>query len=462
VSNAEQEQNSPGWRLRVLRRLSLQRPEQRGWALYDFANSAFITTIVAAIFPIYFQKVAAADLSASQATSLYSWSTTLALLATALINPLLGPLGDFLAWRKRFFAAFLVLGVSATAGLFCVQQGDAYLGAWLFGLANVGAAGSFVFYDALLPHVARPEEMDRLSSTGYSLGYLGGGLLLGLNLAWIQNPHWFGLPSGEGLSPADATLPTRLAFLSVAVWWALFAVPLFRQVPEPPRFVEADESATASGWLVAFTRLRETFTELRRHRDAGLMLLAFLFYNDGISTIFRMAALFGAQRGLPTGTLISAILVVQIMGVPCALLFATLARKFSTKGAILFGVCAYLGITLLAFGMRTETHFMILAVAVGLVMGGTQALSRSLFSSLIPKHKSSEYFALFGILEKFAGIFGPLVFALTAAALPAGRQHFAVLTITPFFLIGGLLLATVNVTRGQARARALEEATRAL
>lgn len=441
-------------------RLCLARAEQRGWALYDFANSAFITTVVAAIFPIYFQKVAASNLDAAQATALFSWSTTLALLVTALINPLLGPLGDFLAWRKRFFGAFLVLGVGATAGLFFVQHGDAYLGAWLFGLANIGAAGSFVFYDALLPHVARPDEMDRLSSTGYSLGYLGGGLLLALNLAWIQQPQWFGLPSGADLSPADATLPTRLAFLSVAIWWALFALPLFRLVPEPPRFVEADESASASGWKVAFSRLRETFGELRQHRDAGLMLLAFLFYNDGISTIFRMAALFGAQRGLSTELLITSILVVQVLGVPCALMFAGLARKFSTKGAILIGVVAYLGITMLAFGMRTEVHFVLLAVAVGFVMGGTQALSRSLFSSLIPKHKSSEYFALFGILEKFAGIFGPLIFALTSAALPAAKQHFAVLTITPFFLIGGLLLWLVNVPRGQARARALEEATR--
>lgn len=446
---------------RLYMRLGLESRPARAWAVYDFANSAFITTVVAALFPIYFESVAAKDLSERDATALFSWSTTLALVLTAVLNPLLGPLADFLAWRKRFFAAFLALGVLATAGLFSVGQGQALLAALLFGLANVGAAGSFVFYDALLPHVAPPERIDRLSSTGYALGYLGGGLLLALNLLWIQHPAWFGLPAGEGLSPAEQTLPARLAFLSVALWWALFSLPLLLRVPEPPRFVEADEHGGQSGLRVAFTRLRETFAELRQHRDAGLMLLAFLLYNDGISTIFRMAAWFGAQRGFESDVLIGSILLVQALGVPCALGFAGLARRLSAKTAILIGVLSYLGITLLAFWMSNETHFLLLAVAVGLVMGGTQALSRSLFASLIPKHKSGEYFALFGVLEKFAGIFGPLLFALTAGALPEGRQHFAVLTIAPFFLLGALLLWRVNVPRGQARARALEAATEA-
>jgi UMF1 family MFS transporter len=453
---------SSGRLARLYARLGIETRPARAWALYDFANSAFITTVVAALFPIYFESVAAADLSEREATALFSWSTTLALVLTALLNPLLGPVADYLAWRKRFFAAFLALGVLATAGLFTVGEGDALRAALLFGLANIGAAGSFVFYDALLPHVAPPERIDRLSTTGYSLGYLGGGLLLALNLLWIQQPGWFGLPSGEGLDADAKTLPARLAFLSVAVWWALFSLPLLRRVPEPPRTLESDERAGQGGLQVALTRLRETFAELRQHRDAGLMLLAFLLYNDGISTIFRMAAWFGAQRGFESPLLIGSILLVQALGVPCALGFAGLARRLTAKTAILIGVLSYLGITLLAFWMSTETHFLMLAVAVGLVMGGTQALSRSLFASLIPKHKSGEYFALFGVLEKFAGIFGPLLFALTAGALPDGQQRFAVLTIAPFFLLGALVLWRVDVPRGQARARALEAATEPL
>jgi UMF1 family MFS transporter len=446
---------TPSPRPPLLERLALHRPELRAWALYDWANSAMVTVIVTAVFPIYFEQVAAEGLTDKQSARLLGIATTVSLLATAVAAPVLGAIADYRALRKRFLAFFLLLGLFATAGLFLVGPGDSSLAAVLFGLANVGASGSFVFYDALLPHVARPGELDRVSSSAYSLGYLGGGLLLALNLLWILNPQWFGLPSGEGLTPAEATLPTRLAFLSVALWWAVFSIPLLWRVPEPPRQLESDERPGDRVLGTALRRLAETFRELRRYRQAFLMMVAFLLYNDGIGTIIRMAGFFGAQLELNRNFLIASILVVQIVGVPCALVFGKLAARLGAKRAITIGVLAYLAITVLAFGMRTEAHFLALAFAVGAVQGGTQALSRSLFASLIPRHKATEFFALFAVLEKFAGVLGPATFTLLVEHVDEPR--FAILSILPFFIGGAWVLQRVDVAAGRVAARAAEE-----
>jgi UMF1 family MFS transporter len=433
-----------------LDRLGLGRPELRAWALYDWANSAFMTTIIAAVFPVYFNKVAAADLPAGDKLTLFSGATTLALAIIAVLSPFLGALADYSGVKKKMLGFFLALGVLATSGLFFIERGDWLPAIGLFILGNIGISGSFVFYDSLLPHVAGPEELDRVSTAGYALGYLGGGVLLALNVAWILQPAFFGL-SGPDLA-------ARLSFLSVGLWWLGFSIPLFLQVAEPPRRIEADEQAGDRPVRIAFQRLRETFRELRLYKNAFLMLLAFLVYNDGINTIIRMAALYGESIGLAANSLIVAILLVQFIGIPCSFAFGWLAARLGGKKAIFLALLVYLVITVLAYRMRTMAHFYLLAILVAMVQGGSQALSRSLFASMIPKHKSSEFFGFFGVTEKFAGIFGPALFAAFTAATQSGRS--AILSVIVFFLVGALILFFVDVPEGRRTAREAEEKLR--
>lgn len=445
-------------RTSLLERLGLDRPELRAWAMYDWANSAMVTTVVAAVFPIYYSTVAGANLTDTEATFRFSIVTTVGLAIVAVLAPILGAIADFTAAKKRMLAGFMTVGVLGVAGMFFIQQGDIWLASILFIIANIGAGASFVFYDSLLPHIARPDEVDRVSTSGYALGYLGGGILLALNLAWITAPGAFGLPSGPNLTPEEATLPARLAFLSVAVWWVLFAIPFFRGVPEPPRALESDEDVGQGAIRVALTRLGETFRELRGYKQAFLMLIAFLIYNDGIGTIVKMATSYGTEIGIDQNLMILAILVVQFVGIPFSFAFGMIAGKVGAKPAIFAGLLVYAGITVLGYFMTTGTHFLILAGLVGMVQGGTQALSRSLFASMIPRHKSGEFFGFFAVFEKFAGIAGPLTFSLAIAL--TGSSRVAILSIILFFIVGGLLLTKVDVEEGRRVARLVDESVR--
>ncbi|MDQ3556181.1 MAG: MFS transporter [Gemmatimonadota bacterium] len=440
----------------LLHKLGLHRRELRAWAMYDWANSAMVAVIMTAIFPIFFVRVAGAGMDPARATQSYATATTVGLAIIALVAPLLGTIADYVAVKKRMLGTFMGVGVVAVACMYFIGHGDLWLASLLFIVANIGVNGSFVFYESLLPHVAREDELDRVSTAAYALGYVGGGLLLALNLAWILFPGAFGLPSGEGLSPTEQTLPTRLAFVSVAVWWTVFAIPLFRHVPEPPVRLESDEERGQSPTRVALARLAETFRELRGYREAFLMLLAFLIYNDGIGTIIRMATAYGTELGIAENQLILAILLVQFVGIPFAFAFGALAGKIGAKRCVFIGLAAYCLISVLGYFMRDGGDFLVLAMLVGMVQGGTQALSRSLFASMIPRHKSGEFFGFWGVFEKFAGILGPLIFTLTIALTGTSRN--AILAIIGFFLVGGALLFFVDVERGQRLARAAEAA----
>ena len=424
--------------------------------MYDWAASSMQTTVMVAVFPIYFVKVAGAGLAEGGATQRLATVNTIALVLIALASPVLGAVSDYGGNKKQFIAAFMAVGAAAVAGLFFVHTGDLTLASWLFVLASIGVAGSFVFYEALLPHIARGRELDRVSTAGYAVGYVGGGILLALNLAWIQKPAWFGLPAGPGLDESAATLPARLAFLSVAVWWLVFSIPLFRRVPEPPARLEPDEQRGQSPIRMAFVRLGETFRALRGYRQAFLMLLAFLIYNDGIQTIIKMATAYGTELGIGQSALIGAILLVQFVGIPCSFLFGMLAGRIGAKRALFLGLLAYTAISILGFYMKTAAHFYMLAGLVGMVQGGTQALSRSLFASMIPQHKSGEFFGFFSVFEKFAGIFGPLIFAGTIAATGSSRN--AILSVIGFFAVGAAILAFVDLDAGQREARAADAA----
>ena len=430
----------------LLARLGLGRTDLRAWAMYDWANSAFQTTIIAAIFPIYFQKVAAADVPGPVATARFAWATTIAIVIVAVVAPLLGAVADYAAVKKRFLAIFLAIGAAATAAMYFIGRGDWLLALVLFVIGNVGVAGSIVFYESLLPHLVGEDELDRVSSAGYALGYVGGGLLLALNIVMLSQPGWFGLANRE--------MAVRASFASVAVWWVVFSIPLFRSVPEPQRILERDEPRSANPVVTAAHRLFETFHELRRYRQAFLLLLAFLLYNDGIQTIIRMATTYGTEIGIDDNAMIAALLVTQFIGIPFAFLFGMFAGRIGAKAAVFVGLSAYALITVLGYFMHSAAQFFALAVLVGMVQGGTQALSRSLFASMIPRHKSSELFAFFGVFERYAGILGPAIFAWVVEH--SGTSRHALLSVLVFFVAGAALLTLVDVEEGRRAARDAE------
>jgi MFS transporter, UMF1 family len=431
-------------RNRVLSRLGLNRPELRAWAMYDWANSAFQTTIITAVFPRFFSDYAAAGLAPAEATARFAWATTIAVTITAVIAPILGALADVRGMKKTLLGASMTVGIVATLLMATISRGDWMYAALVFMIANIGIAASFVFYDSLLPHIAAPEEMDRVSTAAYAIGYLGGGVLLVMNLAWILSPATFGL--------ADSVAAIRLSFVSVAVWWLVFSLPLFFRVPEPAPSLEAEESRGNHSVRLAVVRLWETLHELRGYRQAFLMLVAFLLYNDGIQTIIRMASIYGAEVGIDQNAQIAAFVLVQFVGVPCSFLFGSMAHRMGAKRGIFLALTIYAGISLLGYFMTTAWQFFALAFLVGTVQGGSQALSRSLFARMIPKHKSSEYFGFFAVFEKFAGIAGPALFAASVTLFDSSRA--AVLSVLLFFVLGALVLTRVDVAAGEAQARA--------
>jgi UMF1 family MFS transporter len=427
-----------------LARAGLGRPEIRAWAMYDWANSAFATTIITAIFPVYFTSVAGADLPPGEATRLLARTTTIALATAAVLAPVLGTLADHAPLKKRLLGLFMALGCIASGCLVLVHRGDWLLASLLFGAGNVGFSVSLTFYDSLLPHIARENEIDRISTTGYALGYLGGGILLALNVAWILAPAAFGL--------SDAAQASRLSFLSVAIWWLLFSVPLFARVAEPETRLAPGRHTAVALIRTSLIELTHTVRDLRRYRNAFLFLIAFVVYSDGITTIIRMATSYGTELGLDQGALITAILLVQFAGIPFSFLFGALASRVGAKRSIFLTLCVYTLIASLGYFMRTERDFYVLAFMVASVQGGSQALSRSLFASMIPRERTSEFFGFFSIFEKFGAIAGPATFE--AASRATGSSRAAILSVVVFFIVGALLLNFVNVREGQQAAAA--------
>ena len=423
---------------RLLAKVGLVTPEQRAWAWYDWANSAYFTTIVTAIFPRFFATYAAAGVEPAEATARFGAITTVSVALIAVISPILGAIADYSGIRKRLLAAFMLIGVSSAAALVLIEQGDWMLASMLFVVGNLGVSGSTVFYDSLLPHVARPDETNRVSAAGYALGYFGGGLLLLLNLAWVLSPETFGF--------ADTVAATKASFVSVAVWWLVFSIPLLRTVPEPPIQLEAGEQRGGSVVTAAFGRLGRTFGEIRKYRHAFILFIAMLLYQDGIQTIIRMASVFGAEMGIDINAQIAAFVMVQWLGIPFSFLFGGLGSRIGTKRALFIALGVYTLTAIMGYFMRTVTHFFILAGLVATVQGGSQALSRALFARLIPARKASEFFGFYAVAERFATVLGPLVFTLSVAM--TGSSRIAILFIIVFFVAGAALLALVDEDAG--------------
>ena len=404
------------------------------WVMYDWANSAFATTVMAGLLPAFYQTVAGAGLPDGHATAYWGYTVSAALLIAAVISPVLGALSDFRGTKKRFLINFMLMGVCGTALLYFVGTGDWLRASVFFILANVGFAGANVFYDALLPHVARAEEVDQVSARGFAMGYLGGGLLLAVNL-------WMILQAPE----AEAARMIRLAFVSVAVWWLVFTIPLWRYAPEPQRRTLPGE-AGQNAWTVSFRRLAGTLREISKYPDLFKFMLAVLLYTDGIGTIIKMGVAYGAEIGIRTETLVGVLLAIQFVAMPFSFLFGRLASKYGAKRLIYVGLLVYTGLTLGAYFVKTDTHFWLLGLGIATVQGGTQAMTRSLGARMIPKSKSGEFFGFVSVLIKFAGMVGPLLFALVAQAVGSSRPAF--LSLVVFFLGGMFVLSRVDEEAG--------------
>ncbi len=413
-----------------------------GWTMYDWANSAFATTIMAAILPVYYHKVAAATLDSTKGVAYWAYTAGIALVLVALLTPVLGAIADLKARKKAFLTAFALLGIAGTALLYFVKTGDWLEASLFYIIGNVGFAAANVFYDALLPHVARnPKEMDLISGLGYALGYLGGGLLLAINLAMIM------------LAPEHLTgQMTRLAFLSVAVWWLVFTIPLWKWVPEPP--AAPHKIRDGNPVVLGFQQLWHTFQNLRRFREALKFLVAFWLYTDGIGTIIKMATIYGSAIGIGQTHLIGTLLLVQFVGIPFAILFGKLANKIGVKRGLYLALGGYVLISIGGYFMSKPWHFWALGLAVATVQGGSQALSRSLFGRLIPESLTAEFYSFFSVSAKFAGIAGPFLFGFLTEAFNQARL--SILALVLFFVGGILLLVPVNVEKGMADARAYD------
>jgi UMF1 family MFS transporter len=404
------------------------------WTMYDWGNSAFATTIMAAVLPVYYSSVAASNLQPNIATAYWGYTTSIAALLAAIISPVLGAMADCRGSKKSFLTIFMVIGVTATALMYFIRTGDWVLASLLFVFGQIGFAGSLVYYDALLPHVATPEEIDMVSSRGYAMGYIGGGILLAINLAMIM------------LVPESLTgLMTRLSFVTVAVWWFIFTLPLLRLVAEPKRRILSGE-VNFNPLQASFSRLASTFKEIRKYKELSKFLLSFWVYSNGIGTIIVMATIYGAEIGISRTTLIGTLLMVQFVAAPFAMLFGWLPKKIGTKNSIYIALCVYSVIAIAGYFLEHEWQFWALGFGVATVQGGAQALSRSLIGRMMPKSKSAEFYGFFSVFEKFATILGPALFGVVSQI--TGHSRLSIVSLIIFFLLGIYILSRVNVDEG--------------
>jgi UMF1 family MFS transporter len=414
------------------------------WALYDWANSAFATTIIAGFFPVFFKQYWSPDVDVTLSTFRLGAANSIASLVIVAFAPILGAIADRWGAKKRFLFFFALMGVVMTGSLYFVTKGAWLLAVLLYIFGIVGFSGGNIFYDSLLINVSTPRKVDFVSALGFAIGYLGGGLLFGLNIAMVYYHEFFGFP--------DEVKAIRVAFILVAVWWAVFSVPIFLFVKEP------EPADKAAGWQAitgGFRQLRMTFAEIRRLRVVFLFLVGYWLYIDGVDTIVRMAVDYGLSLGFDKNSLLVALLITQFVGFPSALAFGKIGERFGPKTGIFIGIFVYSAVTIWAFFMTHVTEFYALAVSIGLVQGGVQSLSRSLYTRIIPKNKSAEFFGFYNMLGKFAAVIGPILMGW--AGVIFGDPRMGVLTIIVLFVSGGVLLFFVNEKEGGRMAKELEK-----
>jgi UMF1 family MFS transporter len=412
---------------------AMDRRRMLAWTLYDWGNSAFATVVMAGFFPLFFRSYWSAGQDSAQITLHLGMANSIGSLVIVLSAPLLGALADQGSFKKRFLSLFALLGIAMTLGLYWVAQGEWLLAAMLYAAASIGFMGANIFYDALLVDVAPPHRYDFVSGLGYAMGYLGGGLLFAFCVYMVLNPAVFGFAD-------DAAV--RLSFLLVGIWWLLFTLPLLFLVKETPH-------ATPRAGVVTggFRQLINTFREVRRYREVWWFLLAYWLYIDGVDTIVRMAADYGAALGFSAGNLILALLMIQFIGFPAAIAFGKFGERIGPKTGIYIGLAAYAAITVWGALMTELWEFFAIAVGVGLVQGGVQSLSRSLYARLIPQDKATEFFGFYNMLGKFAAVAGPFLMGIVGVL--TGSPRIAIFSLLVFFVLGALLLLKVPERKEQ-------------
>jgi UMF1 family MFS transporter len=404
--------------------MSSKRAAQWAWALTAWANHAFITTVLVGFFPIFFDQYWAAGLPGTTSTFYLGLANSSASFFVMLVAPWLGALADREGQKKLWFGIWTIIGALATAVLSLIGAGHWSWALIVFALGSIGFFAGSSFQDALIVQVAAGRETNRVSSLGFALGYLGGGLLFLFNVVLVKYPHQFHI--------ASPGMAIRIAFVDVAVWWILFSLPMFGLVHE------GAPTAKHTGWR----ELWDTLRGVLRDRPVLNFLLAYWLYIDAIGTLQQMAADFGLKLGFSSNALIQALLLVQFVSFPCALLFGRLGDRIGTRRAIFLGLAVFLALTCYAYFMQTEREFYILAAVVGTVQGGVQALSRSYFAHLIPRERAGEYFGFYNMLAKFAAVLGPLAMGVVAVA--TGNQRLSILVLGLFFIAGAALLARVH------------------
>jgi UMF1 family MFS transporter len=412
-----------------------ERRAQWGWALYDWANSAFATTVLAGFFPIFFRNFWNAGAADDVVTFRLGLAHSVSGLFIFLLAPLLGTLADRGSAKKAFLFGFALLGAAATALLAAAPASAWVTATVLFALASIGFSGSLIFTDALLVDVAQSHEYERVSALGYGLGYLGGGLLFALNVAMVLKPAVFGL--------ADKTGAVQWSFVMVGIWWAVFTLPLMRWVRERP-----GGKAGAGAVGAALRELAATLRSLKQHRAVWMFLLAYWLYIDGVDTVIRMAVNFGQILGFPDDSLIVALLLVQFVGFPAAIAYGWAGQRWGARNSIIAGIAVYAGVTVWAYTLETVAQFYAMAIVIALVQGGVQSQSRALFAQMIPAEHAGEYFGFYNMLGKFAVILGPILVGWAALVLHDPRATLMVLLV--LFVPGALLLARVPAARSAA------------
>lgn len=399
--------------------------------MYDWANSAYTTTVMAGFFPVFFKQFWATDLSANESTFWLGTANAVSGLVIALLAPVLGAMADRGGLKKRMMLAFTTLAVLMTAALFLISEGAWVLAFAIFTFGSIAFSGANVFYDSLIVDVAEGRSLDKISSLGYGLGYLGGGLLFAVNVWMTQQPELFGL--------ASASEAVQFSFLMVAIWWALFSLPLAFWVHEHRDEHRLSWHAAA---VAGFSQLKETFQHIRQLRMIWLFLLAYFLYIDGVNTVARMAVDYGLSLGFDSGVLIKALLITQFVAFPAAVALGWLGQRWHAKRVILICITVYAGVCLWSSTMQHASDFYVLAVVIGLVIGGIQALSRSMYAGMIPQDQAAEFFGFFNMMGKFAAVLGPLLMGV--AGVLSGSARVSIVVIVVLFIAGAWLLSRVD------------------
>ena len=424
------------WKIKGV--LQAQQSSQLAWAFYDWANSAFATVVIAGFFPLFFKQYWASSLAPTESTLWLGAINSVASLFIVVLAPLLGAIADHLGRRKGFLLVMASLGIVMTAALSLAAQGAWQLAVLLYLLALLGFTGANVFYDALLVTVSsgNGRDTDRVSALGFALGYLGGGLLFAFCVLITRQPAWFGL--------ADEVAAVRLSFVLVALWWALFTIPLLVFVKEQHH---APEAASAS-LRAAISRILLTLRELRALRQAAMLLLAYWLYIDGVATVIRMAVDYGISIGFESAQLIVALLITQFVGFPATYLYGRMSHSIGARNGILFGITVYALVTVWGSMMQSVWEFYALAAIIGLVQGGVQALSRSLYARLIPASQAAELFGFYNMVGKSAAVIGPIMMGWLGVL--TGSPRLGILSLLILFVAGFLVLLRVKISETDA------------